>query len=97
MQTHENLILVIAGNPVSASLRNEINGEAITEPRVWLKLEYVLTEDIQLYFRASDFIILPCEEISNSGIDLLFLSFDKQILAPRMGSLGKLQRCGGER
>ncbi|MDY7020837.1 MAG: glycosyltransferase [Cyanobacteriota bacterium] len=87
----ENWMLVIAGKPEVSELAQEIIKLANSNPRIKLKLEFIPDEQIQTYLKAADFVILPFQEILNSGSAILALSFDCPILVPHQGALSELQ------
>lgn len=68
------------------SLRKEIQ-EYIEAGRVTLKIEFVPDSDIELYFKASDVLILPYKEIFQSGVIFLGYSFGLPAIIADVGSL----------
>ena len=92
-----DITLLVAGKPVSNHLRREIIRDASDDARIRLKLDFVPPEDVQLYMRASDLVVLPFTDIFNSGSAILALSFGKPILVPRKGALGEIQGSVGDR
>ena len=84
-------MLIVAGEPRAAALRAEIERAAAGDPRIELRLAFVPDEALQVYLRAADLVVLPYEEILNSGAALLALSFDCPILVPDKGSLEVLR------
>lgn len=89
-------ILLVAGRSEWEELSNEIRSEAAPEPGVRLTLGHIPEEDVQLYLRAADLVVLPFREIFNSGSALLALSFDRPILVPKKGSLSELRKRVGD-
>jgi len=67
------------------------------DERVRLSLEFVPTEKVPLYMGASDVVVLPFNSILNSGSVFLALSFNRAVLAPRLGSLPEIQSRVGAR
>lgn len=92
----KNLVLLIAGNPVSESIAEDINRLAKNDPRIRLHLSLVQEDEIQLYLKAADLVALPFREILNSGSAMLSLSFGCPILVPEKGSMGELQAYVGD-
>jgi beta-1,4-mannosyltransferase len=90
-----DVMLVVAGMPDTA-ITSEIQ-EIVNTPdaRIKLQLEFIATEDTQLYFQAADLVVLPYREILNSGSALLSLSFNCPILVPDRGAMGELQALVG--
>jgi beta-1,4-mannosyltransferase len=91
-----NVILCIAGCSDIPELKDEIISKANLDPRVRLHLDFIPKDEVQLYFKACNLVVLPYQEILNSGSALLALSFDKPILVPRRGALGELQMQVGD-
>jgi beta-1,4-mannosyltransferase len=94
--TAPDVVLCIAGQIELSDLEREIKAEASLDPRVRLFLNFIPKEDVQLYFHACDLVVLPYQEILNSGSAVLALSFDRPVLVPQRGALGELQTQVGE-
>lgn len=90
-----NVVLCIAGRPLSEPLANEIRREAAADFRVRLDLYNVPKERVQLFFRAADLVVLPYRDILNSGTALLALSFNRPVLVPDRGAMGELRLSAG--
>jgi len=88
--------LVVAGRPVSAaagrSLRDEV--ARLGDDRVRLHLGHVPDEDVQLFFRACDLVVLPYKRVLTSGAAMLALSFGRGLVVPRLGCLAELEQAG---
>lgn len=91
-----NYRLFIGGKAFFPELRNEIQQAAANDPRISLYLDYVPVEDVQVYLRAADLMVLPYTEILNSGSALLSLSFDCPVLVTRKGAMAELQNSVGK-
>jgi beta-1,4-mannosyltransferase len=92
-----SVVLCIAGQVELPDLEHAIKTEASLDPRVRLFLDFIPKEEVQLYFHACDLVVLPYQEILNSGSAILALSFDRPVLVPQRGALGELQMQVGER
>jgi glycosyltransferase involved in cell wall biosynthesis len=90
-----NVILLVAGKPLTGELASEIQRAAGTEPRIRLLLRHVPDEDVQCFLRAADLVVLPFTDITNSGSALLALSFERPVLVPHRGAMGELQELVG--
>ncbi|MGH7581010.1 MAG: glycosyltransferase [Gemmatimonadales bacterium] len=88
-------ILLVAGEPHTAALADEVREAAGGDPSVRLSLEHVPDDEVQRYFRASDLVVLPFRDITNSASALLALSFDRPVLVPARGAMGELQALAG--
>ena len=88
-------ILLVAGEPHTPALAGEVREAAGGDPRVRLSLGHVPDGEVQRYLRASDLVVLPFRDITNSASALLALSFDRPVLVPARGAMGELQALAG--
>ncbi|CAA9574998.1 MAG: hypothetical protein AVDCRST_MAG18-2441 [uncultured Thermomicrobiales bacterium] len=89
--------LVIAGNPSDAATTVAVRAAVGGDPRVHLHCRFIPAEELQLYLRAADLVVLPYREILNSGSAILGLSFARPILVPAQGAMCELAgRVGQE-
>lgn len=86
----ETVRLLVVGNPIDESRAEEIRALAAGNDRIDLVLEYVADEDIQLYMRAADVVVLPFSEILTSGSTILAMSFGRAVVVPDIGCVGDL-------
>jgi glycosyltransferase involved in cell wall biosynthesis len=91
----EDLVLLVAGAPLTPALGQEIRAAAADDPRVHLDLEHIPDGAVQRYLRAADLVVLPFRDITNSSSALLALSFDRPVLVPALGAMGELQALAG--
>ena len=87
----ENYRLVIAGRPKSCEaywrgIREAIRSEVDTG-RILLRAEFIPDEEMEVYFKAADVLVLPYRHIFQSGILFLGYSFGLPVLAADVGSL----------
>jgi glycosyltransferase involved in cell wall biosynthesis len=87
--------LVIAGEPREHGIREAVAQAAADDPRILLHLRFIPCEEVQIYFRASDLVVLPYADILNSGGAILALSFDRPVLVPGRGAMADLQDLVG--
>jgi beta-1,4-mannosyltransferase len=87
--------LVVAGLPDSAEMGAQVRGAAEGDDRVRLTLVHVPDDDLQLYFRAADVVVLPFTDILNSSSALVALAFDRPVVVPRLGAMSELQAAAG--
>lgn len=90
-------VLLVAGRPASPEDRRGVVEAAACDPRVRLALELIAEDDVQLYLRSADLVVLPYSRILHSGAAMLALSFDRPVLLPRLGAMEELARTVGER
>ena len=83
--------LVIAGRPRGPKDHWKQIEKAITasryRDRIIQKIEYISDEDTEIYFKASDVLILPYVHIFQSGILFLAYGFGLPVIATDVGSL----------
>jgi glycosyltransferase involved in cell wall biosynthesis len=89
------VVLLVGGAPHTAALADEVRAAAGGDPRVRLDLTHVPDDEVQHYLRASDLVVLPFRDITNSASALLALSFDRPVLIPALGAMGELQALAG--
>ena len=87
--------LVIAGQPGHGISVEELSSLCDGESRITLRLEFIEDAVVPAYFGAADAIVLPFDGILNSGSVLLALSFNRVVLAPRLGALPEIQERVG--
>jgi len=87
--------LVIAGLPDSNELMNEIQSESALDSRITAHLQFVSTDDMQIYLNSADALVLPYKEILNSGTAVLGLSFNKPLILPNKGAMAELKKIVG--
>lgn len=91
----ENSVLLVAGRPACEEDALRVREAAQDSPNILLHLEYVSVQELHKFFAATDLVVLPYSEISNSGSALLALSFGRPALVPAQGSLPELQQHVG--
>ncbi len=87
--------LLIAGEPTPASLGDAVVGAARADSRVLTLLGFVPSGDVQLFLRAADLVVLPYQELLNSGSAILALSFGCPVLVALQGAMGELAQVAG--
>lgn len=92
---HDDALLLIRGH-VQGGYRGEVEAACGGDAAVRCELEFIETDAMQCYMRATDIAVLPYSEILNSGAALLALSFGVPIVVPAIGSLAELQDLVGE-
>jgi D-inositol-3-phosphate glycosyltransferase len=85
------LRLIIAGRPKGsesywAGIEAQIRDCGIAE-HVIRRIEYIADEDIEVYFRAADVLVLPYTHIFQSGVLFLGYNFGLPVIATDVGSL----------
>lgn len=79
--------LIIAGKANDLDLAQKITVRSGADPRIRLFLDWISVEDVQIYFNACDFVVLPFVDVTTSGSALLGLGFGCPVIAPAIGCL----------
>jgi glycosyltransferase involved in cell wall biosynthesis len=87
--------LLVVGEPDTSETRRAVLEATAADSRVHLALAYVPDDEVQVYLRASDLVVLPFTEILNSSSAILALSFDRPALVPLAGAMGELRATAG--
>lgn len=88
--------LTIVGRPEDAALANHIRGVAAADHRIEARLEFVPDDVLAREVRRAELVVLPYQEMHNSGAALLALSLDRPVLVPRGAATDGLAREVGE-
>lgn len=88
-------ILVVAGRPASVDVATEIVTAAGNDSRVQVHFGFVPADELQVYLRAADLMVLPYGEILNSGSAILALTFGCPVLVPDRGAMAELRQAVG--
>lgn len=81
--------LIVAGKPFNQAIKKETENIACGS-NIHCFLEHIPDEKVQLFFNASDVVVLPYQNVLTSGAAILALSFGKKIIAPSLGCLPEL-------
>ncbi|BAZ37827.1 group 1 glycosyl transferase [Calothrix sp. NIES-4101] len=84
-QNHDNITLLIAGKPCEENLEELINHRIRKSPNILFFPAEIADERVQIYFNASDCVIMPYKVFTTSGVALLAMSFGKACIAPCVG------------
>lgn len=90
--SNRSITLLVAGKPDSDALGEMVRAAAGGVDNIQLHLRFIKDEELQIFFKAADLVVLPFEEILNSGSLLLSLSFNRPVLAPHLGAIADWQR-----
>jgi glycosyltransferase involved in cell wall biosynthesis len=85
--------LIIAGRPDRcdeywAAIQNEISDE-VRQGQVIVRSGFIPDNEIEIYFKAADVLVLPYREIYQSGVLFLGYSFGLPVIAADVGSFGE--------
>lgn len=91
-----NLKLVVAGEPTTAALASEVDAAAAGDERVLFHLRHVGDDELQVFLRAADLVVLPFADVLNSSSVLLALSFGRPVLVPGAGAMIEHEQTFGQ-
>jgi D-inositol-3-phosphate glycosyltransferase len=88
---HSDYRLIIAGEPKKGSeeYRNQIEQSVKTEftpGQIVMKIQFIPDEEMEVYLKAADVLVLPYKEIFQSGVLFLAYSFGLPVVATDVGS-----------
>ncbi len=89
---NNNLRLVIAGEPGNKILYEKYEkliNNSIIRDKIIYNFSYIPVDKIQIYFNATDFVVLPYKNIDHSGIVHLAYSFAKPVIATNVGDFSE--------
>jgi beta-1,4-mannosyltransferase len=86
--------LVVAGKPASDDDARAILAGATRDPRAQAHLRWIPDDELQVFLKAADFVVLPYRDVLTSGAAVLALSFGRPLVVPRRGCLTELEREG---
>ena len=95
--TDRDVQLVVAGRPLFGVRPDAILARAAGDPRIHCHLRFLADPEVPVFLGAADLVVLPFEDVLNSGSVLLALSLDRRVLAPRLGALPDLEQLVGAR
>jgi D-inositol-3-phosphate glycosyltransferase len=81
--------LIIVGSPRGGSEQywRAIREEIRKDGRILVRAEFIPDDEIEIYFKAADILVLPYRHIYQSGVLFLGYSFGLPVLAADVGSL----------
>lgn len=91
----EQSCLIIAGKPLDEAYRKQVQAAIGNLTNVRFEAGFVADDDIQVYMKAADVVVLPYRHILSSGAALLAMSFGKACVAPARGCLSDVLDAAG--
>ncbi|HNQ87841.1 MAG TPA: glycosyltransferase family 4 protein [Verrucomicrobiota bacterium] len=77
--------LLIAGRPYVADYAEAIGRAAQADSRILMFPRFVPVDELQVFYRAADVVVLPFVDVENSGSLLVAMGFHKPVVAPDLG------------
>ncbi len=79
--------LVVAGAPSTPQYAHAIEGLSARTPGVHLFLRPIPDGEVERFFRAADFVVLPSKKIRNNELLMQVMTFGKALIGPRVPAL----------
>ena len=94
---HSNYRLIIAGEPKKGSEEYREEIEQIVKRdfapgRIVLRIQFIPDEEMEIYLKAADVLVLPYKEIFQSGVLFLAYSFGLPVVATDVGFVSRGNR-----
>jgi len=87
--------LLVVGNPWNDNVAHRVRAAGTNDNRVHTVLEFVPEDEIQVYMRATDAVVLPFDSVLTSGSAVLAMTFGRAVVAPLLGCLPELIGSSG--
>lgn len=82
--------LLIAGNPKSDILKHELERCCKGHKLIKIYPKFIKDDEIEIYMNAADIVVLPFNDILNSGSVILAMSFGKAVICPKLGAIPEI-------
>jgi beta-1,4-mannosyltransferase len=82
-----NASLLIAGKFPDTAYRSRIGFLSESDARIHIREGFIPNDEMQLYLRACDYVVVPYREILTSGTAMLALSFGRPLISADFGFL----------
>lgn len=86
-QSEKEEHLLIAGNPATQEIEEELKSLTSDAENIQLDLRYIPEKEVPKYFSAADICVFPYRDIFNSGSVVLASTFGKTVVAPDKGAV----------
>lgn len=91
-------VLLVAGRPRTEPVQRSVEAAVDGDDRVRTTFAFVPDDEVQLYLRAADVVVLPFRTTERStltsGSALLAMGFGRPVVAPDVGCVGELVAVG---
>ncbi len=79
--------LLVAGWVWEQALVPLLERAAAQDPRIRISARYIPDDEVQVYMRAADVVVLPYRDVLTSGVIVLARDFGRTVVAPAIGCL----------
>lgn len=93
---NEDILLLVVGKPFSDKIKREIEMASFEDKRIKLFLRFVTDEEVEIFMKATDIMVLPQKEVFNSSSVILALSYNIPVLVPERFTGREMKRRFGE-
>lgn len=83
--SQKNDLLLVAGNCKNHALKQEIKNLCQAQTAIQLKIDFIPDHDLQIYFNAADWVVLPFKKNLTSGSLILAMGFKKGLILSDSG------------
>lgn len=83
----DKAVLLLAGQPKDEKYGRRITKMASEYNNIYIFPEFVENRKVQLFFNASDCVLLPYLDVLTSGVVILSMSFGRPVVAPKIGCI----------
>lgn len=84
--------LLVAGDPLVGAPREMLLGSAALRDRLVSHARVIPVVEVEYYFKAADYCVLPYQRTINSGIAQLAMSFGVPVIVPETSAFGEIPR-----
>lgn len=90
----QNYRLIVAGEPIKGceeyvqEIRSTVSKDFDPE-QIMLRMNFIPDDEVELYFKAADVLVLPYKEIFQSGVLFLAYAYGLPVVATDVGSFGE--------
>ncbi len=88
-------LLIIAGNPYNYSIEKHIKNKISTNSNIIAFLKFIPEKEVSLFFSATDAVILPYDDVFNSGLPSLIISYGKCAIYSDIDFFDEILKGGG--
>lgn len=92
----ENICLLVVGRPFNDKIKKDVETASAGDSRIRLILRFVSDEEVEIYMKVSDIMVLPQKEVFNSSSVILALSYNIPVLVPEKLTGGEMKIRFGE-
>lgn len=93
----KKIFLLIVGKPFNDKIRRDVEIASSGDSRIKTFLRFVPDNEVEIYMKSSDLMVLPQKEVFNSSSIILALSYNIPVLIPEKFTGEELKKKFGEK